>query len=67
MSKYSGSWVVSIKQNMNLTFNCPPHSYFFFFTKMFSLKVVHPLKICQNTKLHGPMFTGASVASISEV
>jgi hypothetical protein len=30
------------------------------------LKVVHPLKICQHTKLCGPTLTGASFASTSE-
>jgi hypothetical protein len=34
---------------------------------MVSLKVVHPLKIYQHTKYHGPTLTGASFASISEV
>jgi hypothetical protein len=34
---------------------------------MVSLKVVHPLKIYQYTKFHGPTLTGASFASTSEV
>jgi hypothetical protein len=31
------------------------------------LKVVHPLKVYQYTKFHGPTLTGASFASTSEV
>jgi hypothetical protein len=31
------------------------------------LKVVHPLKIYQHTKFHGPTLTGASFASTSGV
>jgi hypothetical protein len=34
---------------------------------MVLLKVVQPLKIYQKTKFHGPMLTGASFASTSEV
>jgi hypothetical protein len=34
---------------------------------MVLLKVVHPLKIYQYTKFHGPTLTGASFASTSEV
>jgi hypothetical protein len=34
---------------------------------MVFLKVVHPLKIYQYTKFHGPTLTGASFASTSEV
>jgi hypothetical protein len=41
--------------------------FFVFFTKMVSLKVVHPLKIYQNTKFNGPTLIGASFASTSEV
>jgi hypothetical protein len=36
-------------------------------TKIVLLKVVHPLKIYQYTKFHGPTLTGASFASTSEV
>jgi hypothetical protein len=41
--------------------------FVFFLTKMVLLKVAHPLKIYQYTKLHGPTLTGASFASTSEV
>jgi hypothetical protein len=34
---------------------------------MVLLKAIHPLKIRQNTKHHGPMLTDASFASTSEV
>jgi hypothetical protein len=34
---------------------------------MVLLKVVHPLKICQYTKCHGPTLIGASFSSTSEV
>jgi hypothetical protein len=50
-----------------LTFKRPPCSYFLFLTKMILLKVVHPLKIYQNTKFHGLTLTDASFASTSEV
>jgi hypothetical protein len=49
-----------------LTFKRPPCLYFFL-TKMVLLKVVHPLKIYQYIKFHGPTLTGASFASTSEV
>jgi hypothetical protein len=39
-----------------LNISLPPRSYFSFFTKMVLLKVVHPLKIYLNAKLHGPAF-----------
>jgi hypothetical protein len=66
LSKCNGSWVVSKKQNMN--FNIQTAAMFvFFLTKMILLKVVHPLKVYQYTKYHGPMLTGASFASTSEV
>jgi len=37
--------------------------FFLFFAKVVLLKVVHPLKIYQNTKFHGPTLSGASFAS----
>jgi hypothetical protein len=40
---------------------------FFVFDKNVLLKVVHPLKIYQYTKLHGRTLTAASFASTSEV
>jgi len=40
---------------------------FFVYRKIVSLKVVHPLKIYQNKKFHGPTLSGASFAVISEV
>jgi hypothetical protein len=66
LSKCNSSWVVSTKQNTNFNIQTPC-SYFLFLTKMVLLKVVHPLKIYQYTKFHGPMLTGASFLSTSEV
>jgi hypothetical protein len=40
-----------------LTFNCLSSLYFWVFTKMVLLKDVHPLKVYQHTKLHGPTLT----------
>jgi hypothetical protein len=40
---------------------------FRFSQKRFILKVVHPLKIYQNTKFHGPTLIGASFAPTSKV
>jgi hypothetical protein len=51
-----------------MNFNIQTAAMFvFFFTKMAELKVVHPLKIYQYTKFHGPTLTGASFASTSDV
>jgi hypothetical protein len=50
-----------------LNFNHPPCSYFWFFTKVVSLRVVHSLKFYQNTKFHGPTLTDASFAYTPEV
>jgi hypothetical protein len=47
------------KTKFELTFNRPSCSYFSFFAKVVSLKVVHPLKIYQNTECHGPTLTAA--------
>jgi hypothetical protein len=57
--------VVSTKQNVN--FNRQPCLYTWFFEKVVLLKVVHPLKLYQHTKSHGPMLAGASLASTSKV
>jgi hypothetical protein len=40
---------------------------FLFLTKLGLLKVIHPLKMYQHTKLNGPKVTGESFASIPEV
>jgi hypothetical protein len=61
LSKWNGSWVVSIKQNVNFKFQL--HTVFTF---MVSCKICL-IKICQQTKFHGPMFTGASFAATTEV
>jgi hypothetical protein len=66
LSKCNGSWVVSTKPNMNFNIQTAAVLVFFFLTKMVSLKVVHPLKMYQYSKFHGPRFTGASFASTSE-
>jgi hypothetical protein len=67
LSKCNGSWVVSTKQTMNFNIQTAAISCILFLTKMVLLKVVHPLKIHQYTKFHGPTLTGASFASTSEV
>jgi hypothetical protein len=50
-----------------LNFHRPQCSHFSIFAKVVSLKVVHSLKISQNTKFHGPTLTGASFTSTSKV
>jgi hypothetical protein len=65
--KCSDSWPVSIKQNMNLTFNSPVRLYFLSLLLIFLLKVLHSLKIYHNTKCYDPTLTGASFVSTSEV
>jgi hypothetical protein len=52
---------------MNFNIQTAAMLYFLFLTKMVLLKVVHPSKIYQYTKFHGPTLTGASFASTSEV
>jgi hypothetical protein len=52
---------------MNCNIQTAAMFVFLFLTKMALLKVVHPLKIYQYTKFHGPTLTGASFASTSEV
>jgi hypothetical protein len=49
-----------MKQNIK-TFKSLPILYFWFFTTMVLLKLVHSLKICQNTKFNGPTLTGTSL------
>jgi hypothetical protein len=68
LSKQKGSWVVSIKQNVNFKFQPPSVFVFcFFFAKLASLKVSIPLKIYQRTILYGPTLTSENFACISEV
>jgi hypothetical protein len=68
LSSCNGSWVVSTKQTMNFNIQTAAMFVFFlFFTKMVLLQVVHPLKIYQYTKFHGPTLTGARFASTSEI
>jgi hypothetical protein len=67
LSKCNGSWVVSTQQTMNFNIQTAAMCVFLFLTKMVLLKVVHPLKIYQYTKCHGPTLIGASFASTSEV
>jgi hypothetical protein len=57
------------KTNYEFQHSNGPMFVFFVFDKneMVLLKVVHPLKIYQYTKFHGPTLTGASFASTSEV
>jgi hypothetical protein len=61
LSKYNGSWVVSMKLKANFSFQ--PRAMFVFldFIKMILLKVVYPLKIYQYTKFYGSSLSGASM------
>jgi hypothetical protein len=52
---------------MNFSFQPPSTFVFVRFTKVFLLKAVHPLKVCQLTKFNGPTLTVASFASTSAV
>jgi hypothetical protein len=67
LSKYNGSCIVSTKQTMNFNIQLAAMFVFLFLTKMFLLKFVHPLKIYQYTKFHGPTLNGASFESTSDV
>jgi hypothetical protein len=55
------------KKKCIITFNRPPHPYFWDFTKMLSLKVSHPLKIYQHTKFHGPTLNGLLCINIKSL
>jgi hypothetical protein len=50
LSKCSGSWVVSLKQNVHFNFQPSAMIIFLVVAKVIVLKVVRPLKICQYTK-----------------
>jgi hypothetical protein len=67
LSKCNGSWVVSTKQTMNFNIQTAAMFVFFVFDKISLITFVHPLKIYQYTKFHGPTLTGASFAYASEV
>jgi len=56
LSEWNGSWLAARIQNVNFGFQQPPCSLSI--AKATSLKVVHPLKICQNIKFHGPRLAG---------
>jgi hypothetical protein len=56
-----------ILQNVNFKFQPSTMFLFFAFAKVVLLKVVHPLKIYQNTKFQGPALTDASFTSTSKV
>jgi hypothetical protein len=59
---------MSCLHKTNYEFNIQTAAMFvFFLTKMVLLKVVHPLKIYQYKKFHGPTLSGASFASTSDV
>jgi hypothetical protein len=45
LPKCNGSWVLSIKQNVNFNFELPAMFVFFVFRKSSLIKVVHRLKI----------------------
>jgi hypothetical protein len=67
LSKCNGFWDICIKYDMN--FNFEPFTTFVLwsYTKTVSLKLVNTLKIYWYTKFHGPMLSGVSLISISEV
>jgi hypothetical protein len=67
LSKCNGSRVVSTKRTINFNIQTAAMFVFLFLTKMVLLKVVHPLKVYQYSKFHGPTLIGASFASTSEV
>jgi hypothetical protein len=54
-------------QNVNFKFQPPTMFPFFVLANVVLLKVVHPLKIYQNTKFQGPTLTDASFTSTSKV
>jgi hypothetical protein len=60
LSKCNGSLVVSAEQTVNFSIQTAAMFVFFSLIKVVLLKVVHPLKIYQYTKFHGPTLTGAS-------
>jgi hypothetical protein len=68
LSKCKSSWVVAVKQNVNVKYQ-PPAMFvsFLFCTKKVFLKVLCPLKIYQNTEFYGPMLSGISFSFTSEV
>jgi hypothetical protein len=69
LSECNGSWVVSTKQTMNFIIQTAAMFVLFVFDKNGLIKswVVHPFKIYQYTKFHGPTLTVASFASTSDV
>jgi hypothetical protein len=67
MSQCSGQCIVSIRQSINFNFEPPSMFFFSFITKMVLSRVVHSLKVYENTKFYGPMLTVASFAFISDV
>jgi hypothetical protein len=60
------SCLLKIKYEFNVSVALKVH-IFWFFTKVVSSEVVHPVKIYQHAKFHGPVLTGASFAFTSEV
>jgi len=66
LSKSNGFVSCLHEMNANFKFQPPVIFVFLFFTKVFLLKVVYPLKIFQIT-FHDPTLTGANFASASVV
>jgi hypothetical protein len=57
-----------MKLNANFNTQAPIMFIFFFIlSKVVLLKIVHPLKVYQNTNFYGPTLTGACFASTSIV
>jgi hypothetical protein len=66
-SKCNGSWVVTIKQNMNFNLQPPSTFVFFVFIKTVPLKGDQLLLISRNTAFHIPKLIGASSESTEEL
>jgi hypothetical protein len=69
LSKSNGSWVLSMKQNMDFNFQLPSTfvSFLFCFSQKWSHKKVQHFKIYQHTEFYGYMLTDASFAPTSDV
>jgi hypothetical protein len=68
LSKCSGSWVVSIKQNMNVNFRPSFISLVFVSNKIGIIRSCSYLqRICHNKKFHSITLTGEHLAFTSEV
>jgi hypothetical protein len=60
LSKYSGSWVVSIKQNMKVNIQLPSTFVFLVFQRNYFIKSCSSFEYVSAYKMHGPALTGTS-------